>query len=107
MADLALIEGVGARTVDTPRLRTHLLFGGAEGGAPIFFVHGNVSSSRFFEETLAALARETAYWVVALDLRGFGASETKLLDATRGVGDFSDDLIRWWLLLGWGTGRYT
>src|SRR5215216_4608968 len=35
-----------------------LLSGGAEGGTPIFFVHGNVSSSRYFEETLAALPSE-------------------------------------------------
>jgi pimeloyl-ACP methyl ester carboxylesterase len=103
MADLALLEGVAARTVDTPRLRTHLLFGGAEGGAPIFFVHGNVSSSRFFEETLAALARETAYyWGVAPDLRGFGASEMKPLDARQGLGNFSDDLYSLVATLGLG-----
>jgi len=79
-------------TVDTPRLRTRLLTGGAEGGAPVFFVHGNVSSSRFFEETLAALPGEAGYWGLAPDLRGFGGSETKPVDATRGLGDFSDDL---------------
>jgi hypothetical protein len=40
----ALPEGVTARTVQTPRLATHLL----ESGVPIVFVHGNVSSSLFF-----------------------------------------------------------
>ncbi len=92
MTDPALLEGVAAMSVDTPRLRTHLLTGGADGGAPIFFVHGNASSSRFFEETLAALPKEGRYRGVALDLRGFGESETKPVDATRGVADFSDDL---------------
>jgi pimeloyl-ACP methyl ester carboxylesterase len=92
VADPTLLEGVAARTVNTPRLRTRLLSGGAVGGAPVFFVHGNVSSSRFFEETLAALPSETGYWGLAPDLRGFGGSETKPLDATRGLGDFSDDL---------------
>lgn len=92
MTDPALIEGVAAKTVDTLRLKTHLLTGGAEGGAPIFFIHGNASSSRFFEETLAALPKEGRYWSVAPDLRGFGGSETKPVDATRGLADFSDDL---------------
>ena len=92
MADPALLEGVATRTVDTSRLRTHLLTGGSEGGEPVFFIHGNVSSARFFEETLAALRSEAGYWVLAPDLRGFGGSETKPLDATRGLGDFSDDL---------------
>jgi pimeloyl-ACP methyl ester carboxylesterase len=92
VADPSLLQGVAAKTVDTPRLRTHLLTSGTEGREPVFFVHGNVSSSRFFEETLAALTNEPAYRGFAPDLRGFGGSETKPLDATRGLGDFSDDL---------------
>ena len=92
MADPTLLQGVAGRTVNTPRLITHLLTGGTEGGEPVFFVHGNVSSSRFFEETLAALPNKGGYRGFAPDLRGFGGSETKPLDATRGLGDFSDDL---------------
>ncbi len=53
MPDATLLEGVAGRTVNTPRLRTRLLYGGAVGAAPVFFVHGNVSSSRLFKETLA------------------------------------------------------
>ncbi len=83
MADPPLLEGVATETVDTSRLRTHLLTGGTEGEEPVFFVHGNVSSSRFFEETLATLPNEAGYWGLAPDLRGFGGSETKPLDATR------------------------
>jgi len=92
MTDPALLEGVAARAVDTARLRTHLLTGGAEGGTPIFFIHGNASSSRFFEETLAALPGGGSFWGLAPDLRGYGDSETKPLDATRGIADFSNDL---------------
>src|SRR5919112_3027285 len=92
MADPTLLEGVTAEIVNTPRLGTHLLAGGAEGGAPVLFVHGNTSSSRFFEETLAALPPVAGYWGLAPDLRGFGGSEPKPLDATRGLADFSDDL---------------
>jgi pimeloyl-ACP methyl ester carboxylesterase len=85
-----LPEGVAARTVETPRLATHLLESGPESGVPVIFVHGNVSSSLFFDETLAALPDR--YRGLAPDLRGFGGSETKPLDATRGLRDFSDDL---------------
>ena len=86
----ALPEGVTARTVETPRLATHLLESGPESGVPLILVHGNVSSSLFFDEVLAALPNR--YRGLAPDLRGFGGSETKPLDATRGLRDFSDDL---------------
>ena len=92
MADPTLLEGVSAKIVETARLRTHMLTGGDERGKPVFFVHGNVSSSRFFEETVAALLSEAAYWGLAPDLRVFGGSETKPLDAAWGLEDFSGDL---------------
>lgn len=85
-----LMPGISARIVETPRLRTYALTSGDEAGVPVVFVHGNVSSSRFFEETMLALP--SGYWAVAPDLRGFGESETKPVDASRGVRDFSDDL---------------
>ena len=85
-----LLEGVGSEVIATSRLEMHLLASGPEGGAPIVFVHGNASSSRFFEDTLAVLP--SRYRGLAPDLRGFGESEAMPLDATRGVADFSDDL---------------
>src|SRR5215218_10965821 len=90
MEGLDLPEGVNSEVVVAPRLETHLLTSGPEDGIPILFVHGNASSSRFFGETLQALAPR--YRGLAPDLRGFGDSEAKPLDATRGLGDFSDDL---------------
>ena len=83
-------DGVSSREVSTPRLTTHLLESGPEDGVPVLFVHGNVASSRFFEETLAALPRY--YRGMAPDLRGFGRSEPKPVDAVRGLRDLSDDL---------------
>ncbi len=84
------MDGVGSRVISTSRLETHVLTGGGAAGSPVLFLHGNASSSRFYEETLAALP--PAYRGIAPDLRGFGGSETKPLDATRGLADFSDDL---------------
>src|SRR5919205_2455653 len=92
MEGLNLPDGVDSEVVATSRLETHVLTSGPEDGIPILFVHGNASSSRFFGETLAALASLSRYRGLAPDLRGYGDSETKPLDATRGLGDFSDDL---------------
>jgi pimeloyl-ACP methyl ester carboxylesterase len=58
----ALPEGVTASTVQTPRLATHLLESGPESAVPVVFVHGNVSSSLFFDETLAALPARYRGW---------------------------------------------
>src|SRR5215218_845542 len=110
MEGLDLPEGVNSEVVVTPRLETHLLTSGPEDGIPILFVHGNASSSRFFGETLEALAPR--YRGLAPDLRGFGDSEAKPLDATRGLGDFSNDLyalaqtlgLESLHLVGWSTG---
>lgn len=90
MSDSAALQGVSSQTITTARLRTHLLVSGPMDGSPVLFVHGNVSSARFWAETLAALP--SRYRGLALDLRGFGESETKPVDATRGMRDFADDL---------------
>ncbi len=79
-----------SQTVETARLRTHYLVANPQGEVPVLFIHGNVSSSRFFDETLVWLP--SRYKGLAPDLRGFGDSETRPLDATRGMRDFSDDL---------------
>jgi pimeloyl-ACP methyl ester carboxylesterase len=70
----------------------HVMVSGADGaGGPIVcFVHGNLSSSRFFSDTMASLP--SAWRVVAPDLRGFGRSAPAPVDATRGVRDFADDV---------------
>lgn len=86
-----LLSGVSAQTIDTARLKAHVYLAGPEDGEPIVFVHGNVSTGRFFEELLAALP--DGFRGIAVDLRGFGRSEPKPIDATRGVRDFSDDVL--------------
>jgi pimeloyl-ACP methyl ester carboxylesterase len=101
MSAPALLPGVTSRAIETPRLRQHVLASGREGGVPVVLVHGNVSSGRFFEETLAALPPQ--FWGIAPDLRGFGATGTRPVDATRGLRDFSDDLHALFTALGLGS----
>ncbi|WP_121741235.1 alpha/beta fold hydrolase [Natronorubrum halophilum] len=89
------LAGIQSRTVDTDRLETHFLESGGENettdtDGSVVFLHGNVSSSRFFEDVMVDLP--AGYRAVAPDLRGYGDSETKPVDATNGLGDFEADL---------------
>ncbi|MCA9634877.1 MAG: alpha/beta hydrolase [Myxococcales bacterium] len=77
-------------TIETPRLRTLVRRAGPEGAPLLLLIHGNVSSSAFWDELLIGLGDR--YRVIAPDLRSFGGSEAKGIDATRGVRDFADDL---------------
>jgi pimeloyl-ACP methyl ester carboxylesterase len=77
--------------VDDPaRADTLVRHDGRTTGDVVVLVHGNISSSVFWEDTLAALP--ASYRGLAPDLRGFGGTEPLPIDATRGVGDFADDL---------------
>jgi pimeloyl-ACP methyl ester carboxylesterase len=76
--------------IDTPRLRTAVRMTGKRSSIPILFVHDTLTSSRFFEELIDDLAE--SYWAIAPDLRGFGETKKKPVDASRGLRDFADDL---------------
>src|SRR5690606_33357400 len=89
--DIPTMQGVTAKSITTDRLTTRVLFSGAEDGIPVVFVHGNVSSATFWEETMLALP--AGYRGIAADNRGYGGADlAKKIDATRGLGDLSDDL---------------
>jgi pimeloyl-ACP methyl ester carboxylesterase len=86
---MTLLPGVRSATVDTDRLRMHLLEAGPEDGEPLVLLHGNLSTGRFYEHLMPRLGER--YRVLAPDMRGFGDTEPKALDATRGLGDWADD----------------
>ena len=88
-SSLDLPPGVESQQIETSRLRTHVLTAGSPAAPPLILVHGNVSSARFFAETMALAGN---YRCIAPDLRGFGRSERAPVDARRGVRDFSDDI---------------
>ena len=87
-----LLPGIVAHSVPAPRLTAAVLERPAEGqpAGTVVFVHGNVSSSHFYQPTMLALPPQ--WRALAVDLRGFGGSEVKPVDATRGLRDFSDDV---------------
>ncbi|HEX2299707.1 MAG TPA: alpha/beta hydrolase [Pseudonocardiaceae bacterium] len=76
--------------VTTPRLTQNVLTG-RESGEPVLFVHGNVSSAAFWRDSMAALPEGLR--PLAVDLRGFGETDPEPVDATRGLRDYSDDVL--------------
>lgn len=59
-------------------------------GTPIIFIHGNASSSVFWDETMEGIPE--GYYAIAPDLRGYGDTEDKTVDATKGFSDWTHDL---------------
>jgi pimeloyl-ACP methyl ester carboxylesterase len=106
-----LLPGITQHTTKTDRLEVAYLKAGT-GNATIVLVHGNCSSSLFFQDFMLALAATGRYTIYAPDMRGYGDSEVLAVDATRGVRDFSDDLdafarslrLNSFHLLGWSLG---
>src|SRR4051794_25519428 len=89
MAD-HLLPGITATRVETPRLTQQVL--AAEGtelsgpGETVLFVHGNVSSSLFWQQPLLALAETGRVRALAVDLRGYGGTDPEPIDARPGMG---------------------
>lgn len=83
-------DSITSHDIVTDRLTARVLAHGSGEDATVVFVHGNVSSSLFFQPMMASLPDSVRSY--AIDLRGFGGSETLPVDATRGVQDFSDDV---------------
>ena len=98
MSSIRTLPGITSQMIETPRLRTHALFSGPADGVAVLFAHGNASSSTFWEETMLELPG--GFRGVAVDLRGYGDTEDKLIDATRGYADWVDDLLGFTRALG-------
>lgn len=89
--------------LETRRLRTHCWTAGPPDAPPLLMIHGNLTTGRFFGALADRLA--DGFRIVAPDLRGFGRSESKPIDASRGLRDWSDDVRGLVDALGWAGGR--
>jgi pimeloyl-ACP methyl ester carboxylesterase len=98
VSDIPTLEGISSEMIQTDRLNTHVLASGPESGTPVVFLHGNFSAATFWEETMLALPAD--FRAIAPDLRGYGWTEDKRIDATRGMGDWSDDIAALFEVLG-------
>lgn len=90
-----ILDGITQLIVPTSRLSAGVLERASssplEPESTLVFIHGNVSSALFWQQVMLTLPADIR--ALAIDLRGFGASETLPVDATRGLGDFSDDVL--------------
>jgi len=76
----------------TDRLKIHALKrDGDVSGDVILLLHGNASSSVFWKEVMEKLPAR--FNLIAPDLRGYGKTEDKLIDATRGFMEQTEDII--------------
>lgn len=91
------------RIVATPRLDINVWSSGPDDGVPLLLLHGNMSSGGFWKYLAVELPDDIR--VIAPDLRGYGRTEPKGIDATRGLGDMSDDLHGLLDVLGLAGGR--
>lgn len=96
------LAGITAHRIKTSRLEHYVLTSGPQDGIPVLLIHGNASSSAFWEEVMLALP--PTYRAIAPDLRGYGYTDDKTVDATRGVNDWVDDIRA--LRETMGIGRY-
>src|SRR5215467_2642159 len=85
--------------IDTDRLRTSCWVSGPEDGEPVLLLHGNLVSGRFWKAVADRLTDDLR--IVAPDFRGFGHSEAKPIDATRGLDDWIDDTTALVKAIGW------
>jgi pimeloyl-ACP methyl ester carboxylesterase len=76
--------------VQTPRLAMNVWTSGPEDGRPVLLVHGNLTTGGFWEYVAPLLPDDVR--VLAPDMRSFGRTEQKPVDATRGLGDMVDDV---------------
>lgn len=91
MTTIPTLPGITSKMIGTPRIKTHVLFSGPEDGKPVLFLHGNASSATYWEEIMLKLP--AGFRGIAPDLRGYGDTEDKLIDATRGATDWVDDIL--------------
>ncbi|HEX9364616.1 MAG TPA: alpha/beta fold hydrolase [Candidatus Dormibacteraeota bacterium] len=106
-----LPPGVSSHTAQTKRLRMRYIESGPADGVPVVMIHGNLATGRFFEHLFPGAP--DGYRFIAPDMRAFGDTEHKPMDATRGLRDWADDthslletlgVTRPPHLVGWSTG---
>ncbi|WP_420631174.1 alpha/beta fold hydrolase [Candidatus Leptofilum sp.] len=90
MSTVPTLLGIRSQMVQTNRLNVHVLSCGPEDGTAVVFVHGNVSSATFWEETMLTLP--DGYRAIAIDLRGYGDTEPLPISGANGMADFAADV---------------
>ncbi|MDO9087925.1 MAG: alpha/beta hydrolase [Anaerolineaceae bacterium] len=86
-----LKNGIQSKMIKTDRLNMHVLFSGKLENEPVIFLHGNFAAALYWQDLMLSLPE--GFRGIAPDLRGYGWTEDKLTDATRGLRDWSEDIL--------------
>ncbi|MBW6474248.1 MAG: alpha/beta hydrolase [Anaerolineaceae bacterium] len=84
-------NGIQSKMIKTDRLEMHVLFSGKLEDNAVIFLHGNFSAALYWQDLMLSLPE--GFTGIAPDLRGYGWTEDKLTDATRGLKDWSEDIL--------------
>lgn len=87
------------RKIKTDGIETAYYQASNPGKPKLMLVHGNASSSVFYVPLMEKLKED--FDIAVPDLRGFGNSEARPIDATRGMRTWSEDLDAFARALGW------
>jgi pimeloyl-ACP methyl ester carboxylesterase len=98
MNDIPHLPQTTSQFIETNRIRFHVLTAGPTDGMPVVFIHGNFSAALFWEEIMFSLP--AGYRGIAPDMRGYGWTEDKHIDARRGYRDWTDDLAALFATMG-------
>ena len=79
------------KKVKTPTLQQYTVRVNNNAEEVVLFIHGNASSSVFWEEQLELLPSD--YRGIAVDLRGYGKTEPLVMDATQGCRQWATDIL--------------
>lgn len=77
--------------VRTPSLIQRVITNQVESDEVVLFIHGNASSSVFWEEQMEMLSKD--YRAIAVDLRGYGNTQPLVMDATLGCRQWATDIL--------------
>lgn len=83
--------GIQSEMVNTDRLKMHVLFSGKQEDEPVIFLHGNFAAAAYWQDLMLSLPE--GFRGIAPDLRGYGWTEDLVTDATRGLKDWSEDIL--------------
>lgn len=84
------VYAMESEQVVTDRLSTHIVANGSDDKETVVFLHGMFSGTSSWRQVMAGYGAD--HFLVAIDMRGFGDTETKPVDATKGVKELSEDI---------------
>lgn len=92
MSEIKLPTQIKQQKIQAGDLLMNVLTTGDEKDKPVIFLHGNFSAAFWWADALLSLP--AGFRAIAPDLRGYGWTEDKKIDATQGMKVWCNDIIK-------------